>query len=249
MSRNRHNTGFTLIEMLIALAMMAMIVSMVYGSYAATTQSVQAYDSRLAHAERATLVLRLMARQLRCAYAPATDPNSNIATADGQGTQPRADAAEPSQVVSERLRPVFQGDAQHPNGDLLNFTTTAGQAGGPHGPRGLSQVRYRLDAITKTLWLNCGPRTDRRDPGGFAQRGQPILDHVVAVDLAFHDGQRWLPKWNGTKSRRLPHAVRIDVNLLDEGGRSYHCSTTVRIVTQVAGTLTTTRQTSREPKR
>jgi prepilin-type N-terminal cleavage/methylation domain-containing protein len=249
MNRNRHNTGFTLIEMLIALAMMAMIVSMVYGSYAATTESVQAYDNRLTYSERATLVLRLMARQLRCAYAPTADPNRSMSTVAGNGAEPPVESVRPDQVRSERLRPVFQGDAQHPHGQLLSFATTMGLSAGLDGPRGLSQVRYRLDAITRTLWVDCGPRMDRLSHADFAQRGRPILDHVVAVDLAFHDGQRWLPKWSGTKSRALPHAVRIDLNLLDEEGRSYHFGTTVRIFTQAADTLTATKQLSREHKR
>jgi prepilin-type N-terminal cleavage/methylation domain-containing protein len=250
MNSNRHNTGFTLIEMLIALAMMAMIVSMVYGSYAVTTGSVQAYDHRLTYSQRATLVLRLMARQLRCAYAPPADPNRSVSTAaGGNSTQSPVDSVRPGQVLHERLRPVFQGDAQHPHGGLLSFVTTAGLSGGSGGPRGLSQVRYRLDPITNTLWLDCGPRRDRLSHTDFAQRGQPILDHVVAVDLAFHDGQRWLPKWSGTKSRQLPHAVRIDLNLLDEEGRSYHFGTTVRIFTQAAGAPMATKQTSREHQR
>lgn len=246
MNSNRNNTGFTLIEMLIALAMMAMIVSMVYGSYAATSQSMEAYDGRMTYSQRAPLVLRLMARQIRCAYAPPVDPNGDISTAAGNGSTPRADAARPGPVLTERLRPVFQGDAQHPHGQLLSFTTTAGPTNGLDGPRGLSQVRYRLDPITHTLWFDCGPRTDRLNHTDVAQRGHPILDHVVAVDVAFHDGQRWLPKWSGTKSRQLPQAVRLDLNLLDEGGRSHHFGTTVRIFTQATGTPMATKQTGRE---
>ncbi|UCD49852.1 MAG: prepilin-type N-terminal cleavage/methylation domain-containing protein [Phycisphaerales bacterium] len=249
MNRNRNNTGFTLIEMLIALAMMAMIVSMVYGSYAATSQSVEACDSRLMYSERASLVLRLMARQIRCAYAPAADPNSYISAAAGNDTQSQADSARPSQVQTERLRPVFQGGAQHRHGELLSFATTTGLTGGLDGPRGLSQIRYRLDSITNTLWLDCGPRMDRLSHASFVQEGHPVLDHVVAVDVAFHDGQRWLTKWTGTKSRELPHAVRIDLSLLDEAGRSYHFGTTVRTFTRAAGTLMATNQMSREHKR
>jgi len=234
MNRNRNNTGLTLIEMLIALAMMATIASMVYGSYAATSKSVQAYDSRLNCSERASLVLRLMARQIRCAYLPTTDPNTTEASSATHPTNAPMHLASRPRVEISRSRSVFSGNVQNRHGEVLDFATTAGLGSGPEGPHGLSQVRYRYDSITNTLWLDCRPCMDQRSKTNRTLSGQPILDHVTAIDVEFYDGRKWLAKWSIAQGNTLPRAVRIGLNLLDEEGRSYHLGTTVGIQSRTA---------------
>jgi len=234
MNRNRNNTGFTLIEMLIALAMMATIASMVYGSYSATSKSVQAYDSRLNCSERASLVLRLMARQIRCAYIPTTDPNATQISAGTDPTDTPARSAPRPRVEINRSRPVFGGHAQNRRGEVLDFATTAGLGSGLKRPQGLSQVRYRHDAMTNTLWLDCRPYMDQRSKTDRTLSGQLILDHVTAVDVEFYDGRKWLPKWSVAQGQELPQAVRIGLNLLDEEGRSYHFGTTIGLQSRMA---------------
>lgn len=246
MNSNRNNTGFTLIEMLIALAMMAMIASMVYGSYTATAQSITAYDSRLTCSERASLVLRLMARQIRSAYAPSADPNQAVSRAADREAVSRTNPGQTPGVSFEPLRAVFRGNSQGSRGEILSFTTTAGLASGSGGPQGLSQVRYGYDSITNTLWIDCGPRQTLSGRTDLTQRGRPILEHVAGVDLAFHDGQRWLTEWSGPKSRNLPRAVRIGLNLRDDRGRSYHFETTVRVFSQTTDVSMVRKQSRRE---
>jgi prepilin-type N-terminal cleavage/methylation domain-containing protein len=248
MNKNRNNRGFTLIEMLVAMAMMATIASMVYGSYAVTSKSVESYSSRMACSERASLVLRLMARQIRGAYAPPVDPNQHASTAGIDRTEDQTNSVRPSRILVERVRPIFQGDSQHAHGEVLSFVTTTGLRGGLKEPRGLSQIRYRHDAITNTLRIDCQPYRDRLDHTSFAQSEHPMLDHVTAVEVAFHNGRQWLPKWSGAQSKELPRAVRIGLSLVDEKGRSYHFGTTVQVLSQAIGTPVTSKQTTRDGK-
>ena len=126
MKRQPYNSGFTLIELLVAMTMMATIASMVYGSYAATSQSLDIYSRRLTCSQRATLLLRLMSRQIRCAYTPTPEPNTT----------------EPS---------IFYGNARDSRSEILSFATTAGLGTNSGMPRGLSQVRYRFDSIAGIL--------------------------------------------------------------------------------------------------
>lgn len=242
MNRNRNNTGFTLIEMLIALAMMATIASMVYGSYAVTSKSVETYNSRLNCSERTSLVLRLMARQIRCAYIPRTDPNAAESSADADPTDASARSAPRPGIEIDRSRPVFYGNAQDAHGEVLSFATTTGLGSGLKGRHGLSQVRYRHDSITNTLWIDCRPHMDQRRKTNRALSGQPILDHVTAVDVEFYDGRKWLPKWSVAQGRELPRAVRLGLNLVDEEGRSYHVGTTVGVQSRTALTPTVSKQ-------
>lgn len=208
MNRNRNNPAFTLIEMLVALMMIAMIVSMVYGSYAATSQSLQVYDNRLTCEQRAELALRLMARQIRCAYAPA-EPNE---------AKPVAEAAHES-------LPVFLGNAQAGLGEMLTLMTTAGLAGSPTAPQRLAVTRYRYDRVNRTL-LVCGDsEIDENAP----LQWKLLLDNVERIDLTFYDGRQWLPQWDYEHTHKLPRAVKIEMTVIAKDGREYELGTTASV--------------------
>jgi general secretion pathway protein J len=209
------STGFTLIEMLVALAIMSTIVTMVYGSYAATSRSLDIYNSRMACSERACLVLRLMARQLRCAYAPSPETGSTQSSPQNSTPSTQPDA--------------FRADAHEANGQILSFITTGGLDAGPDRSTALSHVLYRYDPSNGTLSIRCEPYVYQvdalQDPGGW----RPILSGITGMDLQFYDGRQWLPKWDGGENRELPRAVKIAIAVINERGRDHEFGTTVPI--------------------
>lgn len=203
-------TAFTLVEMLVALALVSTIMMMVYGSYAAASRCLDRYASRMASSERASLVLRLMARQIRCAYAPAAPSTS---TQPAPLTPPRAAPA------------LFRAD-----GTTLSFSTT----GGPGRSNALSRVRYRYDSLSETLSIGCQPYAHGAETQSNSGYEQPILRDVRRVDLQFYDGRQWRPTWEGADSAGLPRAVKIVLTLVDEKSRLHKYGTTVPIVCQKA---------------
>lgn len=232
MNGRHNNTGFTLIEMLVALAMIATIVSMVYGSYAATSRSMDIYDSRLTCSQRAQLVLRLMERQLRCAYQRP---------ADSEATEPR-EASDNRVQESPRIdetripkpRPTFVGGVRKAGGELLDFITTAGPTGGQSGPRGLARIRYRHDPILGTLAIRCEPHLDTMRRDDSTGPWQTVLPHVSEIEIEFFDGLQWQPQWSGQASRTLPRAVRLSLTVADEKGRTHRYGATVAIASRTA---------------
>lgn len=58
--------GFTLVEILVAVTLISIVVSIVYGSVAATTRSVQVCRDRLSTSTRGHLVLQQIAATFRC---------------------------------------------------------------------------------------------------------------------------------------------------------------------------------------
>lgn len=236
MNKSRNRAGFTLIEVLVATAMIATIVSMVYGSYAATSQSVARYDGLLKCSGRANLVLRLMARQLRGAYAPSTDANAPAHASDVSPANTRPDPARPGNVQFETRVPVFHGDARDPGGQILSFVTTAGLGTGLDGPRALALMGYRYNASTSTLAIYCQPYMGRpAEPGRYAE-WLPILKNVTAFDIEFHDGRQWHQRWRAERSG-LPRAVRLRLVALDEKDRPYHFGTTVPLLSHADSLL------------
>ncbi|HPC94171.1 MAG TPA: type II secretion system protein GspJ [Sedimentisphaerales bacterium] len=227
MSEQPRNPGFTLVEMLVALALIATIVSMVYGSYAATSRSADVYDSRLTCSQRADLVLRLLARQLRCAYRPPAEPNAMESSRTAEIHKPG---------------PAFLGGTRNPRGEVLDFLTTAPLGGGPNGPQGLARVTYQHDSAMRTLAIQCRPATGSIHPADGAGQWQVVLRQVVDIEIEFHDGLQWQPHWNSATSRNLPRAVRLGLTVMDREDRAYHCATTVAIWND-AGNQKNVRQT------
>jgi prepilin-type N-terminal cleavage/methylation domain-containing protein len=238
MSRDRNNRGFTLIEILIALAMMVTIVSMVYGSYAATSKSAQAYSSRLDYTGRAGQILRLMARQIRCVYVAPADLQKAESSGKLNAAQDVGGSALKIDTPAERQSPSFSGNAGGLHGELLDFVTTAGLGSGAQGSSGLSRIRYRHDATTGTLWLDCQPHMDRPHRTDLQHTGHPVLDHVTAVNVEFYDGRKWAGTWNGKKRNDVPRAVRISLKLVDDEDRSYQFGTTIRVQSQTVAPMT-----------
>jgi prepilin-type N-terminal cleavage/methylation domain-containing protein len=77
MKNKPEKNGFSLVELLVAMTIIVAIVSMLYGSYFATSKSTQVYQSRIALSQQQRKLLGQMARQLRCSYAGYLDSNQD----------------------------------------------------------------------------------------------------------------------------------------------------------------------------
>jgi type II secretion system protein J len=210
--RRPPTAGFTLVEVLIALALVSTIATMVYGSYAAACRSLDLYGDRLACTERACLVLRLLSRQVRCAYAP---PARTVSTS-------------PSRL--ERRPTVFHGDSRAAGGTILSFVTTGGPGDGPEGATALARIRYRYEPASETLSICQDPYRNETDARESSESWRPILHGVRRMELQFLDGGQWHAEWTGSDSERLPQAVRIALTVVDEDSRPHKFGTTATIV-------------------
>jgi general secretion pathway protein J len=208
-------TGFTLVELLIALALTSTIVTMVYGSYAAASRSLDLYGSRLACWERTSLALRLMARQIRGAYVP---PSAAGATSLSPGSAPLS--AQPA---------AFRADTRGAGGEILSFITAGGFGPRPDSPTPLARVLYRYDPAAGILSVAWEPYAygmeSRQEPGLW----RPLLGGVRRLELQFHDGRQWQSDWDSRDKGRPPHAVKIALTVIDEKDRPHEFQTAVPV--------------------
>jgi type II secretion system protein J len=211
--------GFTLVEMLVALALAGTIATMVYGSYAAVSRSLDLYGSRRACYERTCLVLRLMARQIRCVYLP---PSS---------TAPAPSS--PQSNTSPALPAAFRADSRDAGGTILSFITTTGLAAGSDTLTGAARAMYRYEPFNGTLSVCCEPYSGVPDNMREAGQWRAILNGVTRVDVQCCDGRQWQAAWTGAGGR-LPQAVKIALTVLDEKGRPHEFETAVPIGSRMA---------------
>lgn len=199
-----------------ALALISTIVMMVYGSFTAASRSMDLYGRRMACDDRASLVLRLLARQLRCAYLPPGETNS-----------PSAPAPTDAPAAPQTAGALASLDI---SGVGLSFITTAGLGPGP----ALSRITYRHDPATGTLSLCCEPYLDgvAARPGAGVWR--PVLAGVRKIEVQFYDGRQWQSAWTDD-SQSLPQCARIALAVLDEAHRVHEFTTTVPLGCRSAG--------------
>jgi hypothetical protein len=202
--------------MLIAVTMIVLITGMMYGSYAATTQSLSRYDAQSACRKRVDLVLHLMTRQIRCAFAPVPESSK--------------DKPVDSSIPSATSEPVFRGNGENIQGEFLTFLTTAGSSTGMNATPTLVSTSYQYDAAQATLSIRQSPRAGRLTEGAGAW--MRILDRITDLKVEFYDGAQWRSKWDDRQSQamKLPRAVRISLSACDDRGGSYQAQTVIPIV-------------------
>jgi len=207
MSSEKTHNAFTLVEVLVAMALIVTIVSMVYGSYFAAARSTDAARATLTSEGQARELLAQIARQMRCCYV---------------GKDVALDRPESVSVVGANVsRPpcYFYGDAADPTGRILRFVTTQAVSVGKVSPAGLFEAAYKFDKNSGMLLYG-----QRRFVGASYKSLQQasfrlVAENVSAVDLSFFGGENWGNCWRFEEQGSLPRAVSVKIILEDNNGR------------------------------
>jgi len=215
MNSQSGKSGFTLVEILVAVAIIVTIVSMVYTTYFATSKSAQAYKTRIALSRQGRKVLGQIARQIRCSYVgPAK-----------KYKYPARPVSQQRETIPENAINYFNGNSDDPGGEILHLVTTNSISEGQTPTEGLFEVTYKFDKGSGVLFFSQGRFIDAPKSVVEKRNWQPLVRNVESVELAFFDGQQWLQRWDFKEKRKLPHAVRIDVTCEEENYQQYHYRT------------------------
>ncbi|MHC4116302.1 MAG: type II secretion system protein GspJ [Planctomycetota bacterium] len=206
--------GFTLVELLVAVMLIATVLSLVYGSYIATTRSAQTCKSRIALARKGRKAIEQIARHVRCSYVGSVPDVAEHA---------RTGASQP-EVGSEIAVSYFSGDARAGDGEILRLVTTSGFTEDKGAANGLFEVVYKFDertgelALSPARFVGALRETKKRD-------WRVVADQIESVDLAFFNGEKWLKRWNFEDEKGLPRAVRIEIGGENERFQRYEYGT------------------------
>jgi len=210
--------AFTLVELLVTIAMMGIILSMIYGSCFGISGSVRRFQNRTALREQVRSAGALMSRQIRCAYVGREISEGAVhSTLRG------------SNVQDKSLLTCFRSSLDDPDGVFLRLVTTSAVTTLQGPGDGLFEVEYRLDdkrgqlfyrqALSANNWNNVLESAD----------WQLLAEKVKSMELAFFDGVQWRYNWDQEKERELPHAVQISIIAEAEGDRACHFETTTEV--------------------
>ncbi len=231
MNSRSGKSGFTLVEILVAVAIIAAIVSMVYGSYFVTSKSAQACKRRIATSQEARELLDRMAQQIRCCYAGSVQKPK---PADSKGSLKKEET--PENIIN-----YFNGDSGEMGGEILCLVTTNSIL--EEQAPGLFEVTYKFDKNIGMLFLSQERFVDGSKSFIENRNWQPLAENMDSIELEFSDGQNWLPTWDFKEKKALPYAVKINITCRDENYRQYSFGTAAYICSRKNQVMKTTSET------
>jgi general secretion pathway protein J len=223
MTARRASSGFTMIELMLALAIFAFITTIMFGSFSQTVSSKKAIQSEQERAHAVRVSLMRMAREIEMAYV---SDNENTAIAN--------------------RRTLFVGSARA-DVDELMFSTFAHQrlrAGAAEGDTSLITYYGARDPDDRRV-LNLMRRETRRlqaeDPNTLPAEGYILCPDVARVKFAYYDHKKkeWATDWSTLDASGMPYLpthIRITLTVVDERGVEVSYSTDARIqITEKVG--------------
>ena len=218
--------AFTLIEIIVAVAIVVTITSAIFGTYAAAAHSTTRAAAQARLTQQARSLIEKMTAQLRSTF---WQDSSSTKQEQKQQTSQVA-----SNLPKHQLPPSLQAGANTLNSqtDLLCLVTTAAIFTDTTLAKGPFVARYRYDPAHNRLlyhqgWLASAAKTNtvsglagtnralsQTDPP--PSQWAPLAENVKAIELTFWDGHRWRHDWNSRKQEGLPRAVKIELVLADD---------------------------------
>ena len=191
MSAISSNRGFTLLEVLIALVLMAILMTALYGSYFAVIRARDRAAEGMEARRELGATLDLLRREISSAKYTAND--------------------------NQRLRFVVEDrDNFGKPASNLELTTLAPPSGLSHPESGIIDVQYRMLKKDKQQIL-----TRREQDVFFSSDTVPVypqMEHISAFLVECYDGSKWVKSWDTALNGTLPKQVRITVQF-EEGGK------------------------------
>lgn len=215
MKRLRPETGFTLLEVLIAIAVLAMISALVWYSFYQTFKTIDIVRADADMLRQARQVTSRVPNELAAAFLPLIQsPTANVkyefvAEDETNGDRVRFDTLSHARLY----RDVNESDQS----EIEYFVED--------DPRhqGLYRLMRREDPVID----------DRPEEGGATLI---MAEKVKAFELSWFDQQKdqWVDDWDSKSvehSNRIPYAMRLKLTLVDTDGfdRTWVTSTTLRL--------------------
>jgi prepilin-type N-terminal cleavage/methylation domain-containing protein len=209
----RLSAGFTLIEMMLAVAVLALILVMLAGSFhAVATSKVQA-ESHMAVDSASRAILAGMANEIRGAVQTAYLPSRVLLMGEvhGRGDQV-LDSVSVSTLSPGHRRTLEDFGAE----DTVTYTTVPN----PSHPGWFLLLRNQNSSL-----LGIGTGIKRPAPALLAA-------NLLSLRIRYFDGNTWSESWNSQRlppGRQLPSEVRIELTTASRSGAPFSLATMVTL--------------------
>ncbi len=212
----RNPSGFTLIEIMLALALMALVTALLWGTFAQTARIKTRIENTQDRTHTLRVALMRMSREIEMAY---------VSNSEAVGVQDR--------------RTMFSG-ISHSDFDELRFSWFGHQrlrADAAEGDTAL--VHYFTvpdpeDSTKVNLMREETRRLEAKDPKLIPGETYLLCPAIVRLKFAYYDYKQkdWREEWDTTKAdslQYLPTQVRMSLTVLDERGMPFTLTSIARL--------------------
>ena len=232
----RGASGFTLLEVLLSLAILAVLFTLVYGSFNATYRASEQLEKEADTYRLARLAFYHLSRDMSMIYQtkPAVGQPPPPAGVVGQPLPPAGTVGQPpppaGAVAKNATLTLFKGEDQtqtiegtdYPN-DAIRFTAVS------HG-RTL-QDAPESDWAMISYYLEDGILIHEEALSDERVIRNEIGEDLLGINFRYLDraSQTWVDQWDSDVRRELPLAVEIELILKGGGKEGRHFKTTVEL--------------------
>jgi prepilin-type N-terminal cleavage/methylation domain-containing protein len=227
------DTGFTLIEILVAVTILAMIFAIIFGTFFYMIQNTEKQEERAQIYQRASFILNNISQNVASAYIPFLRKSVSEET----------DTTDITDTIEDSEPPVFLGttaeDENEPVDSLSLFTANPRFAA-PTLAGEIASVAYSVaeeedndDSLSITDQNNPIALTCTVAPvitGGTAEDGSFLWTmNITSLKLEYFDGEEWTSEWSYEEQDALPAAVKVALAIADSEGNPHTFSTVAAI--------------------
>lgn len=187
--RNSRQSGFTLLEILIAVALLGILASALYGSYFSVLRARERASEGMESRRELGATLDLMRREISSALMSRSDKRLRMVVED------RDIFGRPASAIE--LSTLTPPDATFRSGS------------------GTSLVRYRLEERLKRLVLTRAERDlayEQTTPAAY-----PQMERISSFLVECYDGSKWQRSWDTALNGRLPQMLKVTVQVEEDG--------------------------------
>ncbi len=208
----RQERGFTLLELLVAIAISALVLMVVYQTFNGIVDSAARLEEVADLDHMARVSLGIISRELRSAYWKPAGANLN-STLIFSGTDGLAGGAASDELVFTTFTP------------LVGLTGTVSP--------NLSVISYELEAAAEEeeFYLMHSEDTNSLGQSLSQEQRYELAEHVKGLNLRYYDGEddEWMDEWDAGLENKLPNAVEIELYFKTSSGEDQKYATSVEI--------------------
>jgi len=189
------NSGFTLIEVLIAVGILSIVLTAIYSTFFLSYRAVEGMDESMVKLQESRKAIDILRRELDAAFYSGKDGNTFLKVQDRDiyGKQ----AAQLTFTAFSPLRPGLSRISYY-----------------------IEDKDGKLNLFKKIE----SPYTNEKNPpsppfskggmGGFSEEGVNIIEDIEAFSVETMYGDRWVKTWDTDISKSIPDEIRISLSVI-----------------------------------